>query len=292
MSIAPRSLLDLQSFWIAQGGVSGGIVGSLTTHCKGYHLGRDRVYGACACRPKNICQPGLGADDYSVQTARDRAGLSNAASAIDLGRLGGSLTNLYAFSSWLVERCRTNQPGTSDLREVIYSPDGKTVLRWDRERGHASAPRPGEADNTHLWHTHVSYYRDSEARDKRPVFAPYFEQGGAVAVADFVVYEPDAESKRTGNVKRGVIFYNDWALQNKRGTIAGDATIQIFGYRGDAYAVQVSTAQGWTDKVVRPTMVFVRKADVTGITTKPWPVDAKHTVTLQIDGVEQFRTEV
>ena len=101
--------------------------------------------------------------DYSVMTARDRAGLSNAASAIDLGRLDGSLEQLRAFSRWLVGRCRANRAGTSAIREIIYSPDGRLVLRWDRERGHASAPRVGEGDNSHLTHTHVSLYRDSAA---------------------------------------------------------------------------------------------------------------------------------
>lgn len=290
MSVAPATLLDLQAYWVSQGGVSLGIVGN-AVHCKGYHLGRDRIYGSCACRPKNICVPGLGAADYSVQTARDRAGLSNAASAIDLGRLGGSLSNLYAFSRWLVERCRTNQPGTADIREVICSPDGTTVLRWDRERGHASAPRPGEADESHLTHTHISYYRDSEDRDKRPVFAAYFAEGGTVG--DFVVHEPDVESRRTGKVKRGTPFFSDWALTNKRGTFSADATVQIFGHRGNAHAVQVRTAQGWADGTTRPTMVYVAKSAVSDVTTSPWPpADATHTVTLQIDGVEKFRTEV
>ena len=63
----------------------------------------------------------------------------------------------------------------ADVREIIYSPDGQRVLRWDRERGASSMPRPGEADASHLTHTHVSFYRDSEHRDKVPLFAPYFE---------------------------------------------------------------------------------------------------------------------
>ncbi|HSV93276.1 MAG TPA: hypothetical protein VLH81_09370 [Desulfobacterales bacterium] len=176
MTANPRTLRDLGAYWASQGGLNLGVVGSLRTHCRGYHLGRDRIYGPVACRPGGVARPGLGDADYSVRTARDRAGLSNAASAIDLGRLDGSLEQLRAFSRWLVGRCRANRPGTSDIREVIYSPDGRSVLRWDRERGPSSAPRSGEADDSHLTHTHISFYRDSEGRDKRPLLAPYFRR--------------------------------------------------------------------------------------------------------------------
>lgn len=284
MSSAPGSLLDLQSFWVSQGGVSLGIVGN-AVHCRGYHLGRDRVYGACACRPKNICVPGLGNLDYSVQTARDRAGLSNAASAIDLGKLGGSLRNLYRFSEWLVEQCRANEPGTADLREVIYSPDGTTVLRWDRERGYWSAPRPGEADDSHLGHTHISYYRDAEARDKRPLFARFFEEGPMPG--DYVVYP----ERRTGTVKAGAEFFNDWALTLRRGKVSKASTVPVDGYRAKAYAVQVTTAQGWADGKVRPTRVFMAQADVTNVEIAP-PADEKHRITLSIDDQLAYTTEV
>lgn len=57
---------------------------------------------------------------------------------------------------------------------MIYTPDGKTVLRWDRERGVKSEPRPGEADASHITHTHISFYRDSERRPKVGLFAPFF----------------------------------------------------------------------------------------------------------------------
>jgi hypothetical protein len=165
MTFAPRTLRDLEAFWVQSGGRSLGIVGS-PSHTGGYHLGRDRLYDGPG--------PGQGDRDYSVQTARDKAGLSDAASAIDLGRLNGSLPALYRFSRWLVEQCRANAPGTRDIREIIYSPDGERVLRWDRQRGYASAPIAGEGDDSHLTHSHVAYYRDAQDRDKRPAFAPYF----------------------------------------------------------------------------------------------------------------------
>ena len=160
MTYNPNTLRALGAFWTAQGGVNLGVVGDTAHAAKGYsyHLGADQ----------------LAANAYSAQTARDRAGLTNAASAIDLGRLGGTLPKLRAFSRWLVGRGQRNEPGTSDIREIIYTLDGKVVLRWDRERGYAAAPRAGEADDSHLTHTHISFYRDSEGRDKRSLFAPYF----------------------------------------------------------------------------------------------------------------------
>ena len=284
MSLAPGSLLDLQAYWVSQGGVSLGIVGN-AVHCKGYHLGKDRIYGSCACRPKNICVPGLADRDYSVMTARDKRGLSNAASAIDLGRLGGSLRNLYKFSEWLVEQCQANADGTSDLREVIYSPDGTSVLRWDRERGYWSAPRPGEADASHLTHTHLSYYRDSENRDKRPLFARFFEEGPMPG--DYVIYP----ERRTGTVKAGTEFFNDWALTLRRGKFSKEATVTVDGYRAQSYAIAVNTGQGWADGKLRPTRVFVAQANITGLTVAP-PADEKHRITLSIDDKPAYTTEV
>jgi hypothetical protein len=162
MSYAPASLTALRDYLKGLTGlpaVSLGIVGN-AAHVRGYHLGRDRIYAAS----------GAGAADYSVRTPRDRSGLSNAAMAMDIGAFS-SHGGLRHMSTALVARCRRGTADTRDIREVIYSPDGVQVLRWDRERGITSTPRPGEADNSHRTHTHVSWYRDSEARAKVPAFA-------------------------------------------------------------------------------------------------------------------------
>lgn len=160
MTYAPISIAAIARYWVSQGGTNLGIVGDTRHAAKGrsYHLGRSQ----------------LTADAYSRQTTRDQAGLTEASSALDLGKLNGNLGQLRAFSRWFVERCRSNAPGTSDVREFIYSPDGIRVLRWDRERGVKSAPRAGEADVSHLGHSHVSFYRDSERRAKVGLFTPYF----------------------------------------------------------------------------------------------------------------------
>lgn len=167
MTYAPVALRVLADYWVSKNGINLGIVGDTAHALRGvsYHLGESQ----------------LTSDAYSRQTARDRAGLTDAASALDLGKLRGSYGDLRAFSKWLVTQARGNAPGTSDMREIIYSPDGQKVLRWDRERGYSSAPREGEADSSHLWHTHISWYRDAEERDHTLAFRPYFKEETLVA---------------------------------------------------------------------------------------------------------------
>lgn len=166
MTYAPARLRSLQTYLMAQTGLSAGnlgIVGDAAHAVRAtYHNGRDRFIASGL----DTC-----AENYTICNARDRAGLTNAASAIDIGRHGG----LRSLSMWLVQRARMNAPGTRDIREIIYSADGRTVLRWDRERGVQSLPKAGEADSSHLWHTHVSFYRDSELRDKLVIFRPYYQ---------------------------------------------------------------------------------------------------------------------
>ena len=193
MTFPPPTLLELQAFLKPLTGlpaISLGIVGD-TSHKNGgtsYHLGREH----------------LKASAYSRQTKRDKDGLSSAASAIDIG----NHKDLRRLSKALVAACQANAPGTSDIREVIYTPDGKNVFRWDRERGHASAPVKSvkvkgkwtQGDRTHLFHTHVSWYRDSEKRSKLLVFKPlYGEHAGEadVPLIDFTL----AKNEMAGIIK-------------------------------------------------------------------------------------------
>lgn len=184
MTYNPATLKTLGAYWTAQGGVNLGVVGN-TAHTKGYHLGRDRIYSAT----------GEGDKDYSVRLARDRAGLSNAASAIDLGRLDGSLGNLRAFSRWLVARAQADPDKYRDIREVIYSPDGAKVQRYSGVDGLIHTG-PGNGDASHITHTHISFFRDAEHRDKVSLFAGYFapppDTGTEEPVMDFtLLHGPD-----------------------------------------------------------------------------------------------------
>lgn len=126
-----------------------GIVGD-TPHTVGgdsYHLGADQLRTS----PRR----------YSVdESARDRRGVDNNASAMDVGYFKVTTAkgtfDLYAYNAWLIGLCRAGDPDTADLREVIYSLDGDTVLRFDdlglRTTGSLS----------HRTHTHLSEYRDAD----------------------------------------------------------------------------------------------------------------------------------
>ncbi|MDG4792708.1 peptidoglycan-binding protein [Micromonospora sp. WMMD1082] len=133
--------------------LSVGIVGD-AAHRGGYHCGSDRVV----------------TNDYSVhESARDKAGLTINASALDIGQFFRNGHNLRTFSVWLVAECAKGAPDTLDIREVIYSPDGATVKRWDR------LGRRSSGDKSHLTHTHISFFRDATkaGRDLSPLFRRY-----------------------------------------------------------------------------------------------------------------------
>ncbi|MCZ7379489.1 hypothetical protein [Micromonospora sp. WMMC250] len=139
-----------------------GIVGD-SAHRGGYHCGSDRVV----------------ANDYSVvESPRDRAGLTLDAAALDVGqfdvRSGGRTNTLRSFSIWCVAQCAANAADTRDIREIIYSPDGSTVKRWDRLGKRTSG------DSSHRWHTHFSFFRDAikAGRDQRPLFRRYLSSIG------------------------------------------------------------------------------------------------------------------
>ncbi|KXK63344.1 hypothetical protein AWW66_03255 [Micromonospora rosaria] len=139
-----------------------GIVGD-SAHDGGYHCGADRVR-----------RVGSEIRDYSVvESTRDRNGLTTAASALDVGwfsvRSGGRTHDLRSFSVWCISQCAAGTADTRDIREIIYSPDGKTVRRWDR------LGRRSTGDSSHRWHTHFSFFRDATkaGRDQTPLFRRY-----------------------------------------------------------------------------------------------------------------------
>ena len=102
---------------------------------------------------------------YSLRTVRDRSVLTTDDEQYACGiDIKFPARKLQAFSNALVELVQTDPEYGRDVREIVYSPDGKTVLRWDAERGMDSEPRVGEGDDSHLWHTHVSQYRDAAKR--------------------------------------------------------------------------------------------------------------------------------
>lgn len=170
MTYAPPNLLEVRTLLLAHLNVDKanyryddlesievGIVGD-SAHRGGYHCGSDRVVSR----------------DYSViESVRDSRGLTLDASALDVGwfeaHVNGITHNLYTFNRWVISQCIANAPDTRDIREVIYTPDGKTVRRYDRLGKRSSG------DSSHLYHTHFSFFRDSvkARRDQTPLFKRY-----------------------------------------------------------------------------------------------------------------------
>ncbi|MEU1689512.1 hypothetical protein [Micromonospora sp. NPDC005707] len=167
-----------------------GIVGD-PNHRGGYHCGSDRVV------PR----------DYSVvESTRDSSGLTLHASALDVGAFsvtsGGATHNLRTFSTWLVSQCAAGATDARDIREIIYSPDGRTVKRWDRLGKRTSG------DDSHLFHTHVSFFRDSTKanRDQTPLFRRYLTAIGLIAPPkpETDMELTDKLTRSTGNPNRTV----------------------------------------------------------------------------------------
>lgn len=151
MTYAPADLLAVRQYLLGSTGLSGdavGIVGD-PDHAStgGYHEGND-----------DLARVGRLSTDYSKrESARDRPG-SNAASALDIGDFTRGAVSLRSVSLSLVAACQRGDPRTRDIREVIFTPDGATVRRFDRLGIRSTG------DSSHLYHTHISFFRDSEGR--------------------------------------------------------------------------------------------------------------------------------
>ncbi|MGC4750627.1 hypothetical protein ACLQ28_33945 [Micromonospora sp. DT201] len=186
MTRAPSNLLAVRSLLLAHLNIDPntdrpedlepaevGIVAD-PAHRGGYHCGSDRVV----------------TNDYSVvESPRDKAGLTLDAAALDVGgfevRSGGRTNTLSSFSLWCVGQCAANAADTRDIREIIYSPDGSTVKRWDR------LGKRSTGDSSHRWHTHFSFFRDATkaGRDQRPLFRRYLSSIGLLEDDDMTPEE-------------------------------------------------------------------------------------------------------
>ena len=155
MTYSPADLLAVRLYLLTSTGLSGdavGIVGD-PDHIStgGYHVGND-----------DLARIGRLSSDYSKrESTRDRPG-TNGASALDIGDFVKGAVSLRTVSLGLVAACQRGDPRTGDIREVIYTPDGATVRRFDRLGLRSTG------DGSHLFHTHVSFFRDSEGRRAQP----------------------------------------------------------------------------------------------------------------------------
>ena len=230
---APQSIRELERFWKQQHGRSLGIVGDVKHKASGtsYHLGRTDL------KP----------DAYSRKLQRDSKGLTERASALDLGRLNKKIAKLRKFSNWLVDQAEAGS--TPDIREIIWSPDGKEVHRWDHhaharivslrrvknpgQKAKIVVVTPQNGDESHFWHTHVSFYRDSRLRPKVDYFRPFFETPPPDNVTDEALeqdldddldHDPDDEGDPTPEDETGTLFVRVKPVPHPRGTLTGIAS--------------------------------------------------------------------
>lgn len=187
-----------------------GIVGD-PAHRGGYHCGEDRVV----------------LNDYSVvESPRDRAGLGDDASALDVGQFSyrdalGRTHNLQTFSRWMVAECMSSAPDTMGIREIIYSPDGKTVKRWDRLRKRSTG------DSSHLYHTHYSFFRDARG-NLTPLFVRYLTYIGAIEGDDMDLTDANLKDIATAVAKGDT---TPWAAGDGSATLGGSVSM-ILGRTG------------------------------------------------------------
>lgn len=258
MTIAPAPLLAARAFFISTLKTAGytidplsvGIVGD-DNHAQtgsSYHLGKSA----------------LKADSYTIiESSRDKNGLSEAASALDLGSFSitvkGKTHNLRTFSVWLVAQCKAGTADTADIREVIYSDDGKTVKRWDRLGRRTSGP------SSHTTHTHESWFRDSEKRDKTAHLRRYFTEIGVLAappinteddmptaaeIADAVwakIVDVDVSTTGVNSQKTGdVLRYTSYEHSAIRSDVSGTAK-QVAALQASATAIATALTKVLTN---------------------------------------------
>lgn len=150
MTQAPADLLELRSRIQARTGLTAvelGIVGdSAHAATGGYHEGRTDLERA-----------GVVGSDYSTRLPRDRAGLTESASAIDIGaRWAAGRSVWLRFNAALVAALHANEPALAAVRAVNYTDANGATLRTDREHGWSTE------SNSDRDHTHVEWYRDTE----------------------------------------------------------------------------------------------------------------------------------
>lgn len=163
MTNAPADLLGFRRAVMAETGLADpadvGIVGDgIHQRTGGYHEGRSVLAAIGRYHPGAAA--GSSTEDYSARLARDRAGLTEDASAADIGASWprGGRQAWLRFNRLLVAQLQAGDPALAAIRAINYSPDGTSRRRIDRQYGFANVQ--DSADSVDI-HTHFEWYRDT-----------------------------------------------------------------------------------------------------------------------------------
>ena len=193
-----------------------------------YHLGKDQLI--LSRRPYSV-----------VESPRDQRGLDNYSSAIDIGEFQVTTSkgtyNLAHFSAWLVNLCRRSGADTADIREVIYSLDGRSVHRWD------ALGKRTSGGGSHRFHTHVSGYRDSDGSCMVRLVTRYLQHIGLLAGE-----EEDMTPEQTIQL-RDAHYVLAKAIANPAGT--GRVPMQVWANWMTGAVKALAAAVGSVDEATR-----------------------------------------
>lgn len=112
-------------------------------HSYGYHRSRNWIVNSPDSRFR--------LDDYSIQSAPDRAGDGNWLAAVDIS-IGGEL--LKTVCQRLKTAADARDPRLTGWREFLGTLDGVNTYGWDFIGHYRKTP-----DRSHLWHLHLSRQR-------------------------------------------------------------------------------------------------------------------------------------
>jgi hypothetical protein len=123
----------------------------------GYHLGKSDLQAIGHYHPPATAHVGSTAEDYSARQQRDRQGLTEDASAVDVDQAwpNGGRAAWLRWNNLVVRDLRAGIPSLAAIRGINTTLDGVTPRRFDALTGWAPEPTSDRG------HTHTEFWRDT-----------------------------------------------------------------------------------------------------------------------------------